>query len=191
VYILLDLEATCWITPPRPKKQITEIIEIAAIAFEDPSNIIDNFHTYIKPEIYPNISESCKELTGIKQIDLDLAEPFKPSIQKFEEWLDGFPNPIIFVWGNFDKAQIIKESMFKKYTGKLFKMTNKRILAIDKILKKTYSLQKTGLLNVLSHFGLSFEGIPHKAEDDIKNTLNIIKKCYPDIKDNIKDFYGI
>ncbi|HHH54067.1 MAG TPA: 3'-5' exonuclease, partial [Bacteroidetes bacterium] len=61
-YIVLDLEATCWMG--KPPKGINEVIEIGAVKIDGYGKVKDYFSKLIKPSINPRLSGFCKKLTG-------------------------------------------------------------------------------------------------------------------------------
>ena len=73
-YIIVDLEATCWEGCQVNKM---EIIEIGAVCLNG-NNLypISEFQQFVKPMINPVLSGFCKNLTHIKQKQIDLAPIF-------------------------------------------------------------------------------------------------------------------
>ena len=76
-YIVLDLEATC-----DDKTQIqNEIIEIGAVKLDENLKKIAEFQIFIKPNLNPQLTDFCKELTKIEQTDVDGAVGFKEALE--------------------------------------------------------------------------------------------------------------
>ena len=100
---MIDFEATCdkQQTIHVPGKRTRwkddfphEIIEFpAAIVDLKPQSdhqnpeIIDIFHRYVKPEQYPILSDYCKNLTNIKQEQVDSSESFADVLEEFTDFL--------------------------------------------------------------------------------------------------------
>lgn len=187
MYILMDIEATCWITPPRPKNQFAETIEVAAFAIDNELNFCSEFQTFIKPTINPCLSLSCIELTNISQEEANNGLIFKEAMDSFYSWLpkEEFK---IFSWGPFDRTQLLKEIKKKSYESGLIEIIFNRMKTIDNYFKKKYKLEKGGLLNTMNHFGLDPIGKPHRAYGDVQNMYQLFRYCSDDIK---KDIFNI
>jgi len=91
-YIIFDLEATCW---ERPIRHRQEIIEIGAIKINEAYQITEEFQIFVKPSRHPILSEFCKELTSIRQEDVDAAPPFPMALDLFKEWIDTQNSPYL------------------------------------------------------------------------------------------------
>jgi inhibitor of KinA sporulation pathway (predicted exonuclease) len=185
MYILVDIEATCWITPPRPRNKMPELIELAAIAFEE-KEIISIFNIFVKPEINPILSQSCMELTKITQEQVDSGFAFTVAIELFEHWLSSFDSVKILSWGAFDRLQLLRELKVKPVNEEILFLIKNMMKSIDKLFQKKFSLTKGGLVNTLSHFGLDIQGQEHRATDDVKNTFNLVCHVYDQIKEELK-----
>ncbi|MCF7887559.1 MAG: exonuclease domain-containing protein, partial [Candidatus Omnitrophica bacterium] len=114
MYIIIDLEATCWNTSI---KKDNEIIEIGAVLIDKDYNKIGEYQTFIKPVKNPVLSEFCKELTSISQKDVDSAQEFPLGFKKFTSWLTEKSKrrieDIVFCsWGYYDKKQLEKDCAF-------------------------------------------------------------------------------
>src|SRR5438067_4346899 len=102
-YIIVDLEATCWERGGRPERM--EIIEIGAVRLESASGpATDEFARFVRPVIEPSLSEFCKQLTGIRQQDVDAARPFPEVFDKFLGWIGDAP-VTLSSWGAYDLRQ--------------------------------------------------------------------------------------
>ena len=67
-HIICDLEATCWAEERRPERM--EIIEIGAVKLASPAGpVLGEFDALVRPVLEPTLSDFCRELTGIRQID--------------------------------------------------------------------------------------------------------------------------
>ena len=87
-YVVFDLEATCEdrnIVAEYPN----EIIEIGAVMIDERGTEIDRFEMFAKPTLNPILTQFCKDLTTIKQSDVDNAEDLAEVLIKFYEWLEG------------------------------------------------------------------------------------------------------
>ena len=55
--------------------------------FRTEPQIVDVFHSYVRPVINPKLSEFCKSLTGIDQETVDRSDVFEDVLKKFEVWM--------------------------------------------------------------------------------------------------------
>ena len=104
-YILaLDFEATC-LENARISPQ--EIIEFPCLKISTQTFDIENeFHTYVKPQFHPTLSEFCTALTGISQDTVEHQPDFITVLDLFDKWLKSqkIENSsfVILTCGNWD-----------------------------------------------------------------------------------------
>ncbi|CAO3570827.1 unnamed protein product [Mortierella alpina] len=85
-YLCFDVEATC-------EKGFSfefpnEVIEFPVVLLDGSSlEVVDEFHSYVRPTNRPILSDFCIELTGIKQQTIDEAPTFTEVLSLFEGWL--------------------------------------------------------------------------------------------------------
>ncbi|KAG0257676.1 hypothetical protein BG011_003837 [Mortierella polycephala] len=85
-YLCFDVEATC-------EKGFSfefpnEVIEFPVVLLDGSSlEIVNEFHSYVRPTNRPILSDFCKELTGITQETIDNAPTFTEVLALFEDWL--------------------------------------------------------------------------------------------------------
>jgi inhibitor of KinA sporulation pathway (predicted exonuclease) len=166
--IIFDLEATCWKSGNKDKMQA---IEFGAVQL-DPFTlkIVSEFQRFVRPTLEPVLSEFCKELTGIKQDDVNVAEPFLVVFREFCDWIGegGFE---IYSWGEYDLEQLKQDC---KIAG--IKM-NKRIVKRHQNLKAIYAerfrIRRCGMAQALDKLHIPLTGSHHRAIDDARNIAKI------------------
>ncbi|KAF9955702.1 hypothetical protein BGZ72_003496 [Mortierella alpina] len=85
-YLCFDVEATC-------EKGFSfefpnEVIEFPVVLLDGSTfEVVDEFHSYVKPTNRPILSDFCIELTGISQQTIDEAPTFTEVLSLFEAWL--------------------------------------------------------------------------------------------------------
>ncbi|GAA6022801.1 hypothetical protein JCM11491_006411 [Sporobolomyces phaffii] len=105
-YLVFDVEATCESIPGNPKLAFSypnEIIEWPVILLQwrerppDSSTptstsistfelvVVDEFHSFVRPNWNPELSEFCTDLTGISQEQVDEAPRFQKLLRRFEK----------------------------------------------------------------------------------------------------------
>lgn len=87
------------------QNQYKEIIQIGAVKLNQNNQIIDWFTRYVQPEINPDLSKYIKDLTGIKQLDVDTTRKLPYIWNEFTNWQDGCP---AYSWEN--DIEVIKRN---------------------------------------------------------------------------------
>mmetsp|Transcript_23438 Transcript_23438/g.23184 ORF Transcript_23438/g.23184 Transcript_23438/m.23184 type:complete len:278 (+) Transcript_23438:221-1054(+) len=117
-FLVLDFEANC-IEPGELICQ--EIIEFPVQALNTKTLQIDHtFHYYIKPDVVPDLSDFCTNLTGITQNMVDAGIPLLEALRKFHEFLEetglSSKNWSFLTCGDWDlKTCLQKEANYKNY----------------------------------------------------------------------------
>lgn len=110
--IACDLEATCWEDPARRMTQTeeTEIIEIGAVDLCPRTYRPQaTFNALVSPQRHPTLSEYCLRLTGIRQEEVDAADPFAEVWSAFHAWLGDLDRVDFYAWGDFDHRQLVRQ----------------------------------------------------------------------------------
>ncbi|KAF9289399.1 hypothetical protein BGZ68_009423 [Mortierella alpina] len=85
-YLCFDVEATC-------EKGFSfefpnEVIEFPVVLLDGSTlEVVDEFHSYVRPTNRPTLSDFCMELTGITQQTINEAPTFTEVLSLFEDWL--------------------------------------------------------------------------------------------------------
>ena len=172
-YIILDLEATCW--KDRNVNKQNEIIEIGALKIDKNGNYINEFSEFIKPKLNPELSDFCKELTTIKQAEIDSADTYEIVIKKFKEWINENESYVLCSWGFYDKNQFLKDCELHSINTNWLNnhISLKHQYAEIKNLKKP-----VGMGIALKKEGLVLEGVHHRGIDDARNISKIFKSNF-------------
>lgn len=86
---VLDFEATCCNENTIPRNKM-EIIEFPSVMLEKRGNRyvkVDEIQIYVKPVIYPVLTEFCTNLTGITQNDVNKGLIFQQAFNQHYNWL--------------------------------------------------------------------------------------------------------
>ena len=172
-YIVFDLEATCWKDRSLPLK--SEIIEIGALKIDRHQKICDEFSKFVRPKMNPKLSDFCKELTTIRQEDIDEASPFPEVITKFQEWIGQHDDFVLCSWGFYDKKQLRLDCDLHHLPANWTKdhISLKHQFAQLKNLKRPI-----GMGGALKMEGLKLEGTHHRGIDDARNIAKIFVKYF-------------
>ena len=161
--IIVDLEATC----SKNRDIENEIIEIGAVKIEN-GKVISQFDRFVKPIINPILTDFCKELTTIKQQDIDLAEEFPKVLKDFLNWI-GTEDFILMSWGFYDKNQFIHDCRLHDLDISWIKEhKNIKLEFADKM-----HCRPCGMDRALSLLHLDLLGTHHRGIDDAHNISKI------------------
>ena len=167
-FIIFDLEATCW--EDRSIKLQNEIIEIGAIKINLAGERVSEFCEFIKPKLNPVLSDFCKQLTKIKQAEVDFADPFDMVIDRFKKWVK-LDEPHLFCsWGFYDKKQIILDCALYG----LDRNWIEKHISLKHQYERIKNLNRPiGMGGALKLEGFKLDGTHHRAIDDAKNISKI------------------
>ena len=171
-YIILDLEATCWLG--KPPNGINEVIEIGAIKVNEFGEVIGKFSRLIKPVVNPKLSGFCKKLTGISQEQLNTADNFMKVMEEFQDFIGfGIEDYKLFSWGSNDKVFLSSNCALHNLDEdwlEPFVDIHKAYLSING------NKRKSGLRYIVESEGFEFEGDQHSAFIDAFNLSKIFIK---------------
>jgi len=196
-FVVIDFEATC--EEKNPSDYPHEIIEFPAVLVSTESQqIVDHFHSFVRPVINPKLSDFCKNLTGVEQKVVDGADPFPLVHARFLEWMDrhglGKTHSFTIVtdgpfdMGRFLFLQVKQVGMsyplsYASYWANLrkcFANFYKRGGEVYTPIYGSTAIKLPGLQQMLDMLGLTFEGSPHSGFDDAKNIARILIKLLED-----------
>jgi len=167
--LCIDTEWTCWDGAPPPGMR-PEIIEIGIVE-ADPKScaILREARFLVRPRV-SEVSEYCTRLTGLTPREVarggrPLGEALRTLAKNF-----GPANKLTTAWG--DDWSGLQDECAACGVGNPFPREN----FVD--LGKSYALlmgtaKRPGLSATLERLGIAFEGRPHRAVDDARNTLRL------------------
>ena len=170
VYIVMDLEATCWQKNTTIGEQ--EIIEIGAVKLNHHLEKIDEFNCFIRPVERPVLSSFCRALTHISQKDVDSADTFNIAFQQFLKWIgEGSYN--IVTWGRYDIKQIRIDC--RRHSLNFPKKFRKKHTNLKTEFANRYRIKPCGMAQALDMLNLPLEGKHHRGIDDARNIAKIFR----------------
>ncbi|XP_069139676.1 3'-5' exoribonuclease 1-like [Argopecten irradians] len=179
--LVIDFEATCEAdTPDYPH----EIIEFPIILIDVHQNtVVDEFHSFCKPVVNPQLSEFCTELTGITQEDVDAADTFTTVFQKAKDWMKekhlGEGNKFAIVTdGPWDMSRFL--CLQCQHSDLVFPRWAKKWINIRKTYGSFYKCRRKKLEDMLIYLGMKFEGKQHRGRDDSRNIARIAIRLIED-----------
>lgn len=178
-YIIFDLEATCW---EEKNDKVKEVIEVGAVKLNNDLETVDSFSEFVKPTINPELTDFCKNLTSIKQEDVDNARTFNDVVSEFERWIfTSDDNATLVSWGYYDKKQIMEEAKLKNYSGDIVKLLEEKHISLKHKFAQLRKEKPCGMQKALNKLNLPLEGTHHRAKDDAENIAQIFRAIYKDL----------
>ena len=170
-FLIIDLEATCDENNALPRQEM-ETIEIGAVMVESEKlDPISEFQTFIKPIRHKILTDFCKELTSIRQEDVDNAPTYPEAIEEFKPWLSQYDNFLFGSWGKFDRYQLQQDSKFHEIP---YPIPSKHI-NLKRYFKKNQNLNKRyNMAEALELAEISLQGTHHRGIDDARNLAKLM-----------------
>jgi inhibitor of KinA sporulation pathway (predicted exonuclease) len=176
-YVIIDFEATC--VQPQDANFTSEIIEIGAVRLggvDEPLH--DCFQTFVRPVVNAQLTPFCKQLTSIRQVDVDSAPPFRQATAHLRAWLIGPEyNPryrdqhLFCSWGNYDRNQLRKECGRNNVEYPFSDLH----LNIKQEFADFYKFKPAGVTEALKRLGIKFKGTLHRGIDDAVMITTILQ----------------
>ncbi len=170
-YLIIDLEATCCDQRSFPRNQM-EIIEIGAVMVARKGlAVVDEFQTFIQPVRNPQLTAFCRELTSIRQADVDQAPQFPAALESLQAWLRPFEDYLFCSWGDYDKSQFVQDCHYHRraYPFPDAHLNLKKQFSITQGYKKRF-----GMAGALQKAGIPLQGTHHRGIDDARNMAQLM-----------------
>jgi len=176
-YIVVDLEATCWEKESSPERM--EIIEIGAVRLASAAGPVEGeFAAFVRPVDSPQLSDFCRELTSIRQADVDAAEPFPKVLTRFLAWIGDEPYTLCS-WGAYDLKQLRRDC---ERHGLVFPAGFERHVNLKQEHARLRRRPPAGMRGALAQEGLPLEGTHHRGIDDARNIARLAQLILPAVE---------
>ncbi len=174
-YIIFDLEATCW-RGEAPENPRPEIIEIGAVRVSEFGEIEGEFCRFVRPILNPTLSDFCRELTTIEQIDVNRARPFSEVIEDFWDFIDiESDDYLLCSWGGFDRKMLISDCELHG-KGQNWAESHANLKGLYQKMRRLR--QPLGLKKAVHGEGLLWQGTHHRGISDAQNLAAIFVKRF-------------
>lgn len=174
LYLVIDLEATCWEKIQGNRKE-SEIIEIGAVLYDKDLDMVEKeFQTFVKPVRNIVLSDFCTELTSIRQEQVDAAPVFPEAMKHLREEILDCYRVLFCSWGDYDRNQFKKDCKYHKIKYPF----GKKHLNIKRLFAKRKHC-KCGISGALRMLYMEFQGAHHRAIDDARNVVRILRTLRP------------
>lgn len=173
-FVVIDFEATCD-KDKNPHPQ--EIIEFPSVIVSSVTGQLEAcFQTYVRPTCNQLLSDFCKDLTGIQQIQVDRGVTLSEALLKHDKWLEnkGIKNTnfAVVTWSNWDcRVMLESECRFKKIRKPPY---FNRWINLKVPFREVFGVARCNLKEAVEMAGLSWQGRAHCGLDDARNTAQLL-----------------
>jgi inhibitor of KinA sporulation pathway (predicted exonuclease) len=175
--VVCDIEATCWVDGQSPPIDEMEVIEVGCVLCNWNGDIVDEFNTFVRPVKNPILSPFCKQLTSISQDNVENAPVFEEAMRLLDAWYSN-RTQLWSSWGNYDKRLLLNQEQRGRSISDFIGTPH---VNLKKSWRRTTKCRThCGLQSALSFHGLSFEGKPHRAVSDARNTARLLPFIAPE-----------
>lgn len=166
---------------------INEIIEFGAVKCDENLNVIDTFSSFVKLEVGKKLNSVVRDLTKIKEEDLEDAKPFMQVVGRFRRWSG--KDTILMTWGITDIQTLIENCRYFGGSEKIPFLT--KYVDAQKYCEKEMGFNPNGEQLGLNHaaeiLNVDISELKHhRALGDSYITLKILKEVYN--KDRLEAF---
>jgi 3'-5' exoribonuclease 1 len=173
-YVIVDLEATCWDTSGDRSQM--EIIEIGAVLLDSETGPpIQEFAEFVRPVVVPILSEFCKQLTSIKQAQVDAADGFSTVFARFVDWIGPAPFTLCS-WGGYDLNQFRQDCRRHQVA---LPATFERHINLKKEFARLMHVRLCGMSKALRILQIPLVGTHHRGIDDARNIAKLAQVILP------------
>jgi len=172
--VVVDLECTCW---TEPVHKVGEIIEIGICLVDLKNAVIEKSEGYYVRPVVLDISDFCKELTGItKELLIEKGHYLEEILNTIKK---EFPIKSVpwASWGDFDRISLQNECI-NKLIEYPFGKTHFNLKALHAMINTTK--KGKGMAKALKEYNMPLIGRHHSGKDDAYNTgllaLKILEK---------------
>lgn len=173
-FVVIDFEATCdKESNPHPQ----EIIEFPSVLVNSWTGQLEaSFQTYVRPAYHQHLSDFCKELTGIQQVQVDRGVPLTEALLMHDKWLEekGIKqtNFAVVTWSDWDcRVMLESECRFKKIRKPPY---FNRWINLKVPFNEVFRGVRCNLKEAVQLAGLAWEGRAHCGLDDARNTARLL-----------------
>ena len=171
--LIVDLECTC---DEKQEDFQYEIIEIGAAWVDGHGNILHEFQSFVKPTINSELTHFCKQMTGIKQSEVDSAETFEIVSERFDWFVKMYqPGSKWASWGASDRMQIEFECERYKIKSRLLAMRHRNL---KKEFAKQRKIKQVGVKMAIHALGLDTFKNSHRAIEDVRKIVAVTYSDY-------------
>ncbi|CAK9013673.1 unnamed protein product [Durusdinium trenchii] len=181
-YAIVDFECTC-VRHTTERKFKHEIIEFPVVFLNAKTLEVDlEFHRYVRPTEKPELTDFCRELTGIQQAWVDEADTIDVVLRDFYGFLEEhslFHRPSegkrcfsFCTDGPMDIQGFLKRETRRK--GMCLRACWQTFIDVKRVFGAAFKMKPCGLQEMLASRNLHFQGRPHSGLDDSRNIARLV-----------------
>lgn len=179
---VLDFEATCDDqTKLNPRNEIIEFPSVLLKLDHDTGKYIkvSEFQRFCKPLYNTQLTNFCKQLTGITQAQVDTGINFTQALQEHHEWLiqhtglvyDGNDPVVIVTCGNWDLCTMMPDEC--RRWDVIPNHIYRSVINIKTAYTSVYGIKGGDMAAMLNTSKIQLEGRHHSGLDDSKNIAKL------------------
>ncbi len=152
---------------------ISEIIQVGYVLTDDSNKVIERFSSYIKPELFPQISRRTIKFLNIEQAEIETGITYLDFYHRLRN-INYKYRPTTYVWGKNDQLELNKLNKIHKLNNFTKRM---RFLDLLNLHKVYYGLKNDiGLFNAYNLYtNEKLESQKHDALEDAMVTREVFK----------------
>lgn len=171
-FIIYDLEATCW--ENNPPNFIQETIEIGAFRLNHYGEVRGKFNRFVRPVLNPTLSNFCRQLTNIDQLDVNRADTFPVVIAEFLDWAKvDEEDYVLCSWGSFDKKMFINDCNLHHLDSS---WAEQHANLKEQYMNMKGARRPIGLRKAVEREDILFTGMHHRGISDAENLTKLFLK---------------
>jgi inhibitor of KinA sporulation pathway (predicted exonuclease) len=176
--LIVDFEATCFMSGKEPPDFFQEIIEIGAVLLDTATRLpAGEYQTFVKPVLFPTLSPFCIKLTSIQQQDVDAGLSFDEAVQGLAGLWD-HESTVFASWGFYDQRQL--ERQCQRF-GVAYPFAEQQHISVKHEHAQLYKLKKPlGMSKALELHQIPLTGTHHRGIDDARNIAHIAARMLDD-----------
>lgn len=188
-FLLFDLEANFI---PEEERNGTEVlpeygfetIQIGYVKFDASFSVITKGSIFVQPKILPILSAYIKNLTGIRQSEVNDWLLFPVALKKFLALFEP-KKDILLSYGNYDMKQLFADCILNRISFPFdegYDWKYSRHCNIKNALAAKLNTKEMGMDSLMKYLKIPLVGKHHNGEDDCMNILSIVRKVFVDLK---------
>lgn len=153
---------------------LSDIIQIGAVKCDDNYSWIGQFNEYVKQS--RRLGEIVKDITGIKEEQINNAQNFRQTIERFAKWI-GMAEDIKFItWGKQDRTILLRQLNREDVQKAVYnRFASSEWINIQSIVTRELTILKNDLQlqDAVHYLQMQFTGEEHDALCDAFMTYRI------------------
>ncbi len=171
--VILDFEATCdEANPPLPQ----EIIEFPSVLVDlELQAVTATFTAFVRPVHHPRLRQFCRDLTSIRQADVDAAATFPEVLQQHQAWLaehdcDDPEDAALVTCGDWDLATMLPgQCAASELSVAALPRIYRQWINLKTVFAAVMGRKAGGMPSMLQALGVPLRGHHHRGIDDCHN----------------------